>query len=172
MLFMLAVTSGARPGELLGLKWSDLDMSENQLHIQRTFQKDRFFVTKTRTSNRWVDIGPATTSELKRWKLACPPNEQDQIFPNEQGQPINYSNMVNQHFLPALRAAGLPKIRFHDLRHTYASLLLSHGENVKYIQSQLGHSSPMVKLNVYSHLMEKRNPKAVSRLEGAIWGDQ
>jgi integrase len=111
-------------------------------------------------------------SELKRWKLACPRNEHDLIFPNEQGQPVNYSNIINRHFLPALRAAGLPKIRFHDLRHTYASLLLSHGENVKYIQSQLGHSSPMVTLNVYSHLMEKRNPKAASRLEGAIFGDR
>jgi integrase len=171
-LFMLAVTSGARQGELLGLKWSDLDMTENQLHIQRTFQKGRFFVTKTRTSNRWVDIGPTTMSVLKKWELACPPNEHDLIFPNEEGHPINYSNVVNRHFLPALRVAGLPKIRFHDLRHAYASLLLSHGENIKYIQTQLGHSSPMVTLNVYSHLMEKRNPKAASRLEGAIFGNR
>jgi len=171
-LFLLAITSGARQGELLGLKWSDLDMINSQVHIQRTFQKGQFFITKTRTSNRWVDLGPATMKALKEWKLACPPGELDLMFPNGEGKPMNYTNMVSRHFLPALQAAGLPKIRFHDLRHTYASLLLSQGENVKYIQSQLGHSSPMVTLNVYSHLMEKRNPKAASRLEGAIFGER
>ncbi|MGD0397581.1 MAG: tyrosine-type recombinase/integrase [Syntrophobacteraceae bacterium] len=169
VLFMLAVTSGARQGELLALKWSDLDMANGQLHIQRTFQKGQFFTPKTRTSDRWVDLGPATKRELKKWKLACPKSELGMMFPNEEGNPINYTNMVNRHFLPALRAAKLPKIRFHDLRHTYASLLLGQGENVKYIQTQLGHSSPTVTLNVYSHLMEKRNPKAASRLEGTIF---
>jgi len=66
------------------------------------------------------------------------------------GKPMNYSNLVNRYFFPALEAAELPKIRFHDLRHTYASLLIEQGENVKYIQGQLGHSSPTVTLNVYA----------------------
>jgi integrase len=57
-------------------------------------------------------------AELRKWKPACPHSELDLIFPNEEGHPINYSNMVNRHFLPALKAAGLNKIRFHDLRHT------------------------------------------------------
>jgi integrase len=55
--------------------------------------------------------------ELKEWKLACPPNDLDLVFPNKAGQPINQTNMVNRHFEPALKKAGLPKIRFHDLRH-------------------------------------------------------
>lgn len=255
-LFLLAVTSGARQGELLGLKWSDLDMINGQIYIKGTFNKARFFTTKTRTSNRWIDIGPATLSALKKWKLACPSSELDLMLPNEEGQPINYSNMISRHFRLALRAVaarpmkpggtvkdlgggivGLPcpaygfrhgetvvmrgtrnyngersvlaessqdqicieapyssgkmkvsalaiekrnveahqalsRIRFHDLRHTFASLLLSQGENVKYIQTQLGHSSPMVTLNVYAHLTEKRNAEAASRLEGAIFGNR
>jgi integrase len=72
----------------------------------------------------------------------------DLVFPNGAGGPINYSNMVRRHYHPALEAAGLPRIRFHDLRHTYASQMISHGENIKYIQSQLGHSSHTVTLNV------------------------
>lgn len=171
-LFLLGIMSGARQGELLGLKWTDLDLAENQLHVQRTYTKGRFFNTKTRTSNRRVDLGPAVIGELRKWKLACPPGELDLIFPNEEGNPINYSNMVNRHFLPALKAANLPKIRFHDLRHTYASLLIEQGENIKYIQTQLGHSSPMVTLTVYAHLFETSNQQAACRLESAVFGDR
>jgi integrase len=68
-LFLLAITSGARQGELLGLKWSDLDMMNSQIHIQRTCQKGQFFITKTRTSNRHVDIGPTTMKALKSGNL-------------------------------------------------------------------------------------------------------
>jgi integrase len=78
--------------------------------------------------------------------------------------------MVQRQFLPALRAADLPKVRFHDLRHTYASLMINQGENIKYIQTQLGHSSPTVTLNVYAHLMKPTNQEAACRLENAIFG--
>jgi integrase len=116
-----------------------------------------------------VDLGPATMQQLKEWKLACPPNKLDLIFPNEAGQPINHNNLVNRYFEPALKEAGVEKIRFHDLRHTYASLLIEQGENIKYIQDQLGHSSPSVTLNVYAHLMKPANQEAPSRLENAIF---
>ena len=74
---------------------------------------------------------------------------------------MNYSNMMGRHFRPALEAAGLPRIRFQDLRHTYASLMIYQGENVVYIQNQLGHSNPTVTLNVYTHLMNPTNQEAV-----------
>jgi hypothetical protein len=120
---------------------------------------------KTKTSSRKIDIGPTVTTELKKWKLACPKNEIDLILPNEAGQPMHYSNMMRRYFEPALTAANVPRIRFHDLRHTYASLLIEQGENVKYIQSQLGHSSPMVTLNVYAHLMKSVNQEATRKLQ-------
>jgi len=78
--------------------------------------------------------------------------------------------MVGRHFLPALEGADLPRIRFHDLRHTYASLLIKQGENPKYIQTQLGHSSPTVTLNIYAHLMKPTNQEAVCRLENTVFG--
>jgi integrase len=169
MLFMLAVMSGARQGELLGLKWSDVDWQNRQIHIQRTFNNGKWYDTKTSTSNRNVDIGQTTSSELKQWKLACSPNDLDLIFPNESGEPIDHHNMMKRHFLPSLKAAKLPQIRFHDLRHTYASLLIHRGGNIKYIQSQRGYSSPMVTLNVYAHLMNQVNQDAVTRLENTIF---
>lgn len=169
-MFMLAAFGGFRQGELLGLKWSDVDWQNNQIHVQRTFTKGRFFTTKTKTSNRKVDIGPTVMTEVKKWKLACPKSQLDLIFPNEVGKPMNYSNVVNRHFIPALEAAEVPRIRFHDLRHSYASLLIEQGENIKYIQTQLGHVSPTVTLNVYAHLMEPSNQEAACRLENAFFG--
>ena len=108
-------------------------------------------------------------SKLKEWKLACPPNNLNLIFPNKVGNPINHNNLIKRHFYTALDTAKLPVIRFHDLRHTYASLLIEQGENIKYIQSQLGHSSPTVTLNIYAHLMKSVNQEAASRLEKAIF---
>ena len=77
--------------------------------------------------------------------------------------------MMNRVYLPALEKAELQKIRFHDLRHTTASLMIEQGENIKYIQSQLGHSSPTVTLNVYAHLMKPTNHEAACRLENTIF---
>ena len=123
---------------------------------------------KTSASNRKIDIGPSMIAKLKEWKLACPPNAHDLVFPNKVGRPINHNNLIQRHFYPALEKADLPKIRFHDLRHTYSSLLIEQGENIKYIQSQLGHSSPSVTLNVYAHLMKPVNQEAASKLENKI----
>jgi len=171
MLFMLAIFTGARQGELLGFKWSDVNWKNRQIHIQRTFNKGRFFATKTKTSNRKIDLGPTVLTELKKWKLACLKNNMDLVFPNKTGEPINYSNMVQRHFLPALKTASLPRIRFHDLRHTNASLRLESGENIKYIQTQLGHASPTVTLNVYAHLLNPTNQEAACRLENSVFGE-
>ena len=168
-IFMLAITTGARQGELLGLKWSDIDWTNSQIHIQRTFNKGRWFAPKTKSSERRIDIGPSMVKALREWKLACPPNDLNLIFPNGAGQPINYSNMVNRVYTPALKDAGIAKIKFHALRHTTASLMIEQGENIKYIQSQLGHSSPTVTLNVYAHLMKPINQEAACRLESAIF---
>jgi integrase len=98
-------------------------------------------------------------------------NDLDLIFPNDARGPINYSNMVQRHFLPTLQAASLPKIRFHDLRHTYASLKIEQGENIKYIQNQLGHSTPMVTLTVYARLMKDSNPESACGLEELVLGE-
>jgi len=169
-LFMLAIMSGARQGELLGLKWTDVDWFNKQIHIQRTFNKARWYKPKTKESNRKIDLGPAMMAELKKWMLACPPNDLDLIFPNGAGKPLCQSHMLSRYFFPAMKKAEIPRIRFHDSRHTFASLLIEQGENIKYIQSQLGHSSPDVTLRVYAHLMKPTNPKAALRLENTVFG--
>jgi len=168
-MFMLAVMGGLREGEILGAKWTDVDWENNQIHVQRSYNKKTWYKPKTKASDRRVDLGPNLVKALKVWRLACPPNDYDIIFPSEKGQPLTDSCMVRKFFKPALKKAELPAIRFHDLRHTYASLLIEQGENIKYIQTQLGHSSPTVTLNIYAHLMKLTNQKSAIALENTIF---
>ena len=168
-LFMLTIMSGARQGELLALMWSDVDWYNSQLFIRKTFQHGRFYDPKSATSKRKIDLGATILQQLKKWKLACPPSKLDLIFPSDAGTPINKNNMIQRHFEPALRRAGLRRIRFHDLRHTYASLLIDQGEHPKYIQSQMGHSSITVTMDTYGHLMNNVNRESANRLDLAVF---
>ncbi|MFH0812849.1 MAG: tyrosine-type recombinase/integrase [Pseudomonadota bacterium] len=170
-LFLAAVLTGLRQGELLGLQWGDIDWTRKQIIVRRSLSKGKFYNPKTTTSRRSVDMPPELIAELKRWKLACPISDLDLVFPNELGKPENSSNMMKRGFIPTLRRAELPKITFHQLRHTYSSLLIKQGEHPKYIQSQMGHSSIKVTMDTYGHLMEDVNQEAAKRLGATIFGD-
>lgn len=170
-LFRLAIMNGARQGEQLGSKWSDVIWNDSQIHIQRKLNNQALYKPKTKASNRKIDLGPSMMTELKKWKLACPPNKLNLIFPNEAEGPINYNNMVNRYFVPALTKAKIEKIRFHDHRHSDASLLIMQGENPKYIQKQMGHSKVSKTLDIYAHLFSKVNQEAACRLENNVFND-
>jgi integrase len=169
MLFRLAIMSGARKGELLGLKWTDIDWFNGQMYIQRTFNHGEWYKPKSKASKRKIDLGPDTIMDLKKWKIACPKFALNLVFPSNSGTPLNHSHILSRNFYPTLEKAKLPKVRFHDLRHTYASLLIDQGENIKYIQNQLGHSSPMLTLSVYAHLMNPTNQRAARQLENTVF---
>ena len=87
------------------------------------------------------------------------------------GKAMDHNNLIKRHFLPTLKKAGLPKIRFHDLRHCFASLLIDQGENPKYIQTQLGHSSITITYDIYGHLMKTENPESAAKLGNAVLGE-
>jgi hypothetical protein len=117
-------------------------------------------------------VDPLVLLELKKWKLMLPKSEpEDLVFPSPSGQPLHRSTMYKHGFLPAIRRSGVPQIRFHDQRHTYASLLIAQGEHPKYIQTQMGHSSIKVTMDVYGHLMEKVNVKSANRLARTVFGE-
>ena len=183
LIFLTAILTGLRQGEILGLKWSDIDFTNKQINVKRTYNHDRFFEPKTKQSIRKVDMSPLLVKELAQWKLQGAITQQDQsteatteenefkdlIFKSEAGTPISCYNMLRRHYVPALKKAEVPYIKFHALRHTYASLLIDQKENIKYIQNQLGHSTPNITLAVYAHLMRGENQEAVCRLENAIF---
>jgi integrase len=168
-LFMVTVMTGMRQGEILGLQWDDIDWVTNQVQVKRTFTSGRFYDPKSKASKRKIDLAPQLIAQLKKWQLACPSNKIGLVFPNEDGKPIESTSLVKRKFLPALKKAAIPRIRFHDLRHTYASLLIDQGENPKYIQAQLGHSSINMTFDIYGHLMKNINPQAASKLGDAIF---
>lgn len=100
----------------------------------------------------------------EEWRLACPHSELNLVFPNSYGNYQSADNLAKRRFLPALNRAGIDKIRFHDLRHTYASLLLANGAPMKYVQHQLGHSSITMTMDLYTHLLLEVNDKCVNLL--------
>jgi len=169
-LILTAVLTGMRQSELLALQWDDIDWNAGQVYVRRMVYRGRFFEPKSRKSKRKVDMTPVLISVLKRWRLACPPSKYNLVFPTQEGNPMNPANLRRRIFEPALRRAGLPRIRFHDLRHTYASLLILQGEHPKYIQAQMGHSSIKVTMDIYGHLMEGINIKATHRLDATLFG--
>lgn len=108
-LFLMAVMTGARQGELLGLKWDDLDLENKRVHIQRTFNNGRFFPTKTKGSRRKIDLSPALLTQLKKWKLACPKTQLNLVFSREPVNPLTietwYSVVSNRPW----RKPGFPR---------------------------------------------------------------
>ena len=167
-----------RQGELLALKWDDVDLEGGRLRVRHTLtHEDKSYVLgepKTPKSRRTIRLTTNAVTAL-RDHLARQLEEMERmsslyqpgglIFATEAGTIINPSNLRNRSFKPLLRRAGLRQIRFHDLRHTCATLLLSKNINVKVVSEMLGHSSISVTLDIYSHLLPDMQEKAVEALE-------
>lgn len=150
--FLTAFLTGMRAGELWGLQWSDIDWASKQIHVRRSLWNHQFQKPKTKTANRKIDMTERLVKELKTWKLLCPVNKHDLVFPSPEGYPSMHGNVMKRFFYPALRKAGLRQVSFHSLRHSNASFRIHAGQNIKYIQGQLGHASINMTLDVYGHL--------------------
>jgi len=175
-LLTTAVMTGMRQEELLALRWGDIDWVSGQILVRRVLSRNigewKFYEPKTKTSRRDIDVDPSLLLELKKWRLQVGKSELDNlVFPSPSGAPMHRGTLYMRGFLPALRRSGVPRVRFHDLRHTYASLLIDQGEHPKYIQVQMGHSSISMTMDVYGHLMNKVNATSANRLAKTILGE-
>jgi len=182
-LYVLAVTTGMRRGELLGLKWSDIDLEYGRLSIRRALTRtgnggrSALAETKTRGSRRTVNLTQravgALRSHLERQLAEIEAagdlyGDEGLVFTTEAGTPINPSNLRQRSFAPLLKRAGLPHIRFHDLRHTCATLLLSKGVHPKFVQELLGHATIAITLDTYSHVMPGMGDHTARAMEDVL----
>ncbi len=180
VLITMAVVTGMRRGELLSLRWSDIDFQRGILQVLHTV--DRFtgygyvegepksaagvrsirlpaFLVEMLKQHRVQQV--AQKSQAKTWQ------ERDLVFPNSRGGYL-HPNHLGEAFRELLEEAGLPSIRFHDLRHSAATILLSMGVNIKVIQEMLGHSDISITLRVYGHLLPSMQQEAVDRWDSAF----
>ena len=184
-LYMVAVTCGLRRGELLGLKWTDLDLGEGRvktLRVARQLQRlsdgsGLQLVAPKGGKGRTVRLPPLAVEALKAHrarqaeeKLRAGSLYEDTklVFATEIGTPLEASNVDRRSFKPLLEEAGLRDIRFHDLRHTCATVLLSEGVNPKLVQELLGHVDIKMTLGTYSHYLPSMGDQTAAAMESAL----
>lgn len=177
-LYVVAVTTGLRSGELLGLRWADVDLANGTLHVRQQAQRTRggwtFVEPKTGAGRRTVTLPAMTVESLKahrirqneeRLKLGAAWEDLDLVFANEVGRPVERQNLQRRSFEPLLKRAKLRPIRFHDLRHSAATLLLTEGVHPKVVQERLGHATISVTLDIYSHVLPSMQREAAAKLD-------
>ena len=162
--------TGLRSGELLGLTWGNIDWVNQRIRIRHALVHGKLQEPKTPYALRTVPLPSQLITELKRWHLVCPPSELDLVFPNDAGHPESRANLISRGLHPALRRAGLPRMRFHDLRHCYASLLIDAGEPLMVVSPLLGHSSIKITADTYGHLMPDMVTGVGQRLGDRVFG--
>ncbi len=180
-LFYLALITGMRQGELLGLKWSDIDWDRGILSVQRQLQRIEhkglaFLPPKTKAGVRQIKLGQGMLERLsehrkrqdaERKKLGDAWQENDLIFPTTTGTPME-GHRIYEEFKELLQKAGLPDIRFHDLRHTSISLLIDPGIAVTTVQQRAGHSKASVTTDIYGHAMGRAQDQAAEKIEELV----
>jgi integrase len=180
-LYVLSLTTGLRMGEALGLRWSDVDLDAGTLRVNRQVQHMRgggglVFSEPKNASRRTLDLPQRAVEALRSHRKkqaeeklrATDYGDSGLVFATGKGTPIDAQNIVNRYFKPLLKRADLPDIRWHDLRHTYATLLLARGTHPTYVQKSLGHASVQLTLDRYSHWMPSMGRNTAEGIDEAL----
>jgi integrase len=182
--FLCGLRTGMRLGELLALEWRDLDFEARIIHVRRAWVSGRLTSPKNK-QRRKIDMSLKLAEELRRLrtdrkkaalKAGRPMNELVFLMPDLvriadhervriEGGRVDGDNLRRRVFQKLLRAAKVPDVRLHDLRHTFASLLIQNGESLAYVRDQLGHSSIQVTVDIYGHMVPGANRAAVDKLD-------
>ncbi|MFC1967418.1 tyrosine-type recombinase/integrase [Chloroflexota bacterium] len=181
VMFATLLYTGLRRGELLALKWRNLDLDKGSLIVTETAYKlgnGQYVIKEPKTahSRRTVSLSPALIALLKEYRadqellriqLGLGLTDNDFVFIRHDGSPIN-PNAVTLAFKRVLKKAGLKNIRLHDLRHTHATLMLKAGEHPKIVSERLGHSNIGITLDTYSHVLPGLQEAAAERFDGTL----
>lgn len=175
-----ALYSGLRQAELLGLTWADVDFDTGLIHVHNQLSRAtndrpaRLIPLKTDKSRRDVVLLPQLGRLLREYKLASRfSSDADYVFTTESGKPHHYRNVSRRGLERAVRDAGIASLRWHDLRHTFAShLILDLGLDVAQVARQLGHASPSITLDVYTHIFDqaRHHEDIRSKMEASSFG--
>jgi integrase len=176
-LYIVAIHTGLRQGELFGISWDDIDLEAGTLSVHRTLSGAKGgpkFTTPKNNRTRRVRLTPQAAEALRdhrkrqleeRMSLAGLWQDHGLVFCSTVGTPLSRHNVHKRSFKPLLERAGLPHtFRFHDLRHTFATLMASSGGHAKVVQEMLGHASINITLDLYSHVLPDMQEDAVYRL--------
>ena len=179
--FVLGIMVGMRKGEILGLRWSDIDWKQSVAHINQSLTwvngGPRFLEPKTDRSRRAVALSPETIEVLKKHRSHQAPErllygqayqEYDLVLCRVDGRPV-HPRTFDAAWYRALDRADVPRIRFHDLRHTHASLLLAQGVHPKIVSERLGHSTINVTLDIYSHVLPGLQKEVANQFDDVIF---
>ena len=170
-LYYLELATGLRRGELLGLKWEDIDLERGDLRVKRQISRINGEVVeaplKTKNAYRTLPLAADTIDVLKAQRKKT--GDSPWVFPSPTGGPISPDSVL--HMLHrVLKRAGLPRIRFHDLRHTFATLALQNGVDVKTVSGMLGHFSAGFTLDTYAHVTTASQRQAAKTMGGILSG--
>lgn len=177
-LYVLAVSAGLRPGELLALKWEDLDLDRRTLTVRRTLSEDDqgrlVFKDETKTSRgRRLELADIAIESLRahrkeqaeeRLRYKSLWKEESLVFPDTLGGPMWRNNLQRRSYKPLLKRAGLPDIRLYDLRHTCATLMFENDASLKLVADMFGHASIKHTADTYTHVAPAIHREAVDRL--------
>jgi len=171
-LFVLAITTGMRLGELFGLQWHNVDLDRGVVQVRHTLidvvGKLELAEPKTQKSRRSIPLPSVATEALRKHRnmmVAEGLGDLPWVFCTPSGNPLRRSHFNAYTFKPLLAYAGLPDIRFHDLRHTSATMLLSAGVHPKVVQERLGHAQISVTLDTYSHVLPGMQREAAAKFD-------
>ncbi|USK86177.1 tyrosine-type recombinase/integrase [Peribacillus asahii] len=174
--FHLAITTGMRRGEILGLRWKDVNLEKGILYVRQTLSRDgKYFLNgaKTEAGVRSIQLANASIVMLKKQKcivakekLSCGPEyiDHDLVVCTTKGTPVIPSNLKKT-YERLIKEADVPLIRFHDLRHTHATMLLAQDVHAKVISERLGHSNIQITLDTYSHILPSMQEEAVNQID-------
>jgi integrase len=179
-LYSVALTMGLRQGEALGLRWQDVDLAMGSLHIKKQLQRVngefQLVEPKTPRSRRTLALPGSIVAALRhhkdhqqdeRHKAGHQWQDSDLVFTTDRGRPLD-GTVVSHHFHRVLDHAGLPQRRFHDLRHSCATLLLVQGVSARVVMDVLGHSQIALTMNTYTHVIPELRREAADRMEALI----
>ena len=160
-LIVMALTTGMRQGELFGLQWDDIDLETGQVAVRRSVTTDEdgnltFGPPKTKRGNRLIQIPPIALEAVRAHQVRMMREGlagQALVFCDAKGGILRRQNVVRRFYNPALKRAEVPMVRFHELRHTAATLLLRNRVAVHSVSGQIGHSKASTTLDIYSHFI-------------------